>query len=135
MLKNIERHKETRFGVLVLCHFVTTNNGKLDMAQRGNKASADVIQCLQWFDSWPQNSVVYACLGKLSCIAPMQLIELALGLGASNRLFIWVLREGYKSDEFMKWLSEEEFEERTKGRGLLIQGWAPKLSILSHPDI
>ena len=135
MLKNIERHKETRFGVLVLCHFVTTNKGKLDIAQRGNNASADVIQCLQWLDSWPQNSVVYACLGTLSCVAPMQLIELALGLEASNRPFIWVIREGYKSNEFKKWLSEEEFEERTKGRGLLIHGWAPQLSILSHPAI
>ncbi|XWS43528.1 hypothetical protein CRYUN_Cryun16bG0111700 [Craigia yunnanensis] len=105
------------------------------MAQRGNNASANVIQCLQWLDSWSQNSAVYACLGKLSCIAPMQLIELSLGLEASNRPFIWVIREGYKSDEFKKWLSEEEFEERTKGRGHLIQGWAPKLSILSHPAI
>ncbi|XWS43525.1 hypothetical protein CRYUN_Cryun16bG0111400 [Craigia yunnanensis] len=121
MLKNKERHKEIRFGVLVLCHFVTTNKGKLDMAQRRNKASADVIQCLQWLELWPQNSVVYACLGKQSCIAPMQLSELAVGLEASNRTFIWVIREGYKSDEFKKWLSEEEFEERTEGRGLLIQ--------------
>ncbi|XVF07800.1 hypothetical protein REPUB_Repub06bG0171000 [Reevesia pubescens] len=111
------------------------NKGKLDMAQRGNKASVDVIQCLQWLDSWPQNTVVYACLGTLSCVAPMQLIELALGLEASNRPFIWVIREGYKSDEFKKWLSEEEFEERTKGRGVLIKGWAPQLSILSHPAI
>ncbi|XWS55906.1 hypothetical protein CRYUN_Cryun09bG0040300 [Craigia yunnanensis] len=95
------------------------NEGKLDMAQRGNKASVD-------------NSVVYVCLGTLSCVAPKQLIELALGIEASNRPFIWVIREGYKSDEFKKWLSEEEFEERTKGRGLLIQGWAPQLSILSH---
>ncbi|XVE96566.1 hypothetical protein REPUB_Repub02eG0233700 [Reevesia pubescens] len=102
------------------------------MSQRGNEPSVDAIQCLKWLDSCPQNSVVYACLGTLSCIAPMQLIELALGLEASNRPFIWVIRAGYKSDEFKKWLSEEEFEEWTKGRGLLIQGWAPQLSILSH---
>ncbi|MBA0588188.1 hypothetical protein Gorai_001301 [Gossypium raimondii] len=53
-------------------------------------------------------------------------------LEASNRPFIWIVREGYKSDEFNKWLSEEGFEERNKGRGLLIHGWAPQLSILSH---
>ncbi|MBA0857966.1 hypothetical protein Goshw_019648 [Gossypium schwendimanii] len=94
------------------------------MAERGNKSSVDVVQCLQWLDSWPQNSVTYVCLGTI--------IELALGLEASNRPFIWVVREGYKSDEFNKWLSEEGFEERNKGRGLLIHGWAPQLSILSH---
>ncbi|XVF55568.1 hypothetical protein PTKIN_Ptkin06aG0046400 [Pterospermum kingtungense] len=111
------------------------NKEKLDMSQRGNKTSADVVQRLQWLDSRPQNSVIYACLGTLSCVAPMQLVELALALEASNKPFIWVIREGYKSDEFRKWLSEEEFEERTKGRGLLIHGWAPQLSILSHPAI
>ncbi|EOY08012.1 UDP-Glycosyltransferase superfamily protein [Theobroma cacao] len=111
------------------------NKGKLDKAQRGNKASVEVIQCLQWLDSWPQNSVVYASLGTLSCVAPMQLTEMALGLEASNRPFIWVIREGYKSDEFKKWLSEEGFEERTKGRGFLVHGWAPQLSILSHPAV
>nr|KJB36979.1 hypothetical protein B456_006G185400 [Gossypium raimondii] len=63
------------------------------------------------------------------------IIELALGLEASNRPFIWIVREGYKSDEFNKWLSEEGFEERNKGRGLLIHGWAPQLSILSHTVI
>ncbi|XP_016725353.1 anthocyanidin 3-O-glucosyltransferase 4 [Gossypium hirsutum] len=26
------------------------------MAERGNKSSVDVVQCLQWLDSWPQNS-------------------------------------------------------------------------------
>ncbi|XWS43523.1 hypothetical protein CRYUN_Cryun16bG0111200 [Craigia yunnanensis] len=119
----------------MLCHFVTTNKAKLDMAQRGNKASADVIQCLQCLIHGHRNSIVYACIGKLSCIAPMQLIELALGLGASNMPFILVIREGYKSNELRKWLSEEEFAERTKGRGLLIQGWASILSILSHPAI
>ncbi|PPD71358.1 hypothetical protein GOBAR_DD31769 [Gossypium barbadense] len=62
----------------------------------------------------------------------LTIIELALGLEASNRPFIWVVRKGYKSDEFNKWLSEEGFEERNKGRGLLIHGWAPQLSILSH---
>ncbi|EOY28615.1 UDP-Glycosyltransferase superfamily protein [Theobroma cacao] len=111
------------------------NKGEIDKAQRGSKAFVDVSQYLQWLDSWPQNSVVYACFGTLSNVAPEQLIELALGLEASNRPFIWVIRDGNKSDEFKKWVSEEGFEERIKGRGLLIHGWAPQVLILSHPAV
>lgn len=62
-------------------------------------------------------------------------MELGLGLEASNRPFIWVIRKGYKTDELAKWISEERFEERTKGRSLLIWDWAPQLLILSHPAV
>ncbi|KAF8364642.1 hypothetical protein HHK36_033386 [Tetracentron sinense] len=53
----------------------------------------------------------------------------------SNRPFIWVIKVGDKSSELEKWLEEERFEERMKGRGLLIRGWVPQLLILSHPAI
>jgi UDP-glucosyl transferase 73C len=79
--------------------------------------------------------VVYACLGSLCNLIPSQLIELALALEASKRPFIWVIREGNKSEELEKWISEERFEERNKGRGLIIRGWAPQVLILSHPSI
>ena len=36
---------------------------------------------------------------------------------------------------FEKWIIEDGFEERTRGRGLLIRGWAPQVLILSHPAI
>lgn len=62
-------------------------------------------------------------------------MELGLGLEASNRSFIWVIRGGQKSEGLEKWISEENFEERVKDRGLIIRGWAPQLWILSHPAI
>jgi len=34
-----------------------------------------------------------------------------------------------------KWSKESGFEEKTKGVGLLIRGWAPQVLILSHPAI
>ncbi|XP_044506135.1 UDP-glycosyltransferase 73C4-like [Mangifera indica] len=111
------------------------NKDDLDMAQRGNsEASTEVNPYLKWLNSWPANSVIYACLGSLSNLTPAQLIELGLGLEATNRPFIWVIRRGqHDITELNKWL-EDGFEERVKGRGLLIRGWAPQVLILSHPS-
>lgn len=109
------------------------NKEELDKAERGNKASIDEDRCTKWLDSQELNSVLYVCLGSLSRLATAQLIELGLGLEASNRPFVWVIRS--VSDEFQAWIVEEKFKERIKGRGILIHGWAPQVLILSHPAI
>ncbi|KAA8516602.1 hypothetical protein F0562_016892 [Nyssa sinensis] len=109
------------------------NKDNLDKIERGSKASIDGEECLKWLDSWEPSSVVYASLGSLCRLTPPQMVELGLGLEASNRPFIWVISK--KSDELEKWILEEKFEERIKGRGLLIHGWAPQVLILSHSAI
>ncbi|XP_061992157.1 UDP-glycosyltransferase 73C4-like [Rosa rugosa] len=111
-----------------------SNDTELDKAQRGNKASVDENQCLKWLDSWPESSVVYVCLGSLSRVATLQLVELGLGLEASNQPFIWVVSRN-KTEEWENWLLEDGFEDRIRGRGLLIYGWAPQILILSHPAV
>ncbi|XP_057438230.1 UDP-glycosyltransferase 73C25-like [Lotus japonicus] len=111
------------------------NKDGLDKAQRGNKASINEHHCLKWLDLQQPKSVVYVCLGSLCNLIPSQLMELALALEATERPFIWVIREGNQFQELEKWMGEEGFEERTKGRGLVIRGWAPQVLILSHPAI
>lgn len=111
------------------------NKDDLDKAQRGNGASTNEHHCLKWLDLQQPKSVVYACLGSLCNLIPSQIMELALALEATERPFIWAIREGYKFEELEKWISEDGFEERTKGRGLIIRGWAPQVLILSHPSI
>ncbi|WRX24613.1 UDP-glucuronosyl/UDP-glucosyltransferase - like 10 [Theobroma cacao] len=107
-----------------------------DKAERGQKASIDDNQCLKpWLDSKKPGSVIYACLGSISGLTTWQLVELGLGLEASNQAFIWVIRGGKKSEGLEKWIAEEGFEERVKDRGLIIGGWAPQIWILSHPAI
>ncbi|CAJ1891076.1 unnamed protein product [Sphenostylis stenocarpa] len=110
------------------------NKDHLDKAQRG-RASIDVSQHLKWLDCQKTGTVIYVCLGSLCNLATPQLIELGLALEASERPFVWVIREGSHSEALEKWIEEYGFEERTNGRSLLIRGWAPQLLILSHPAI
>ncbi|KAJ4723638.1 Glycosyltransferase [Melia azedarach] len=112
------------------------NRDYLDKAERGNKASIDEPKCLvNWLDSKNPSCVIYACLGSLCNLIPSQMIELGLGLEASNRPFIWVIRDVETSEELQKWVIEDGFEERIEGRGVLIWGWAPQVLILSHPSV
>ncbi|TXG58409.1 hypothetical protein EZV62_016238 [Acer yangbiense] len=96
---------------------------------------AYVEEYSKWLDLQDSSSVLYACLGSLCNLIPAQLMELGLGLEASDRPFIWVIREGVNSKELQKWAMENGFEERNKGRGLVIWGWAPQVLILSHTAI
>ncbi|XVF55565.1 hypothetical protein PTKIN_Ptkin06aG0046100 [Pterospermum kingtungense] len=114
------------------------NKLDLDQAERGQKGLKDdhLRHCLKpWLDSKKPGSVIYACLGSISGLTTWQLVELGLGLEASNQAFIWVIRGGKRSEGLEKWIAEEKFEERVKDRGLIIRGWAPQLWILSHPAI
>ncbi|KAK9921074.1 hypothetical protein M0R45_029603 [Rubus argutus] len=128
--KKVKKDKLWCIGPASLC-----NKDELDKAQRGNKSSVDERHCLKWLDSWEPNSVLYACFGSLCNLIPAQLIELGLGLEASNKPFIWVVRGSSQLEELEKWIAENRFEERTKGRSLLIRGWAPQTLILSHPAV
>lgn len=133
-----KEYKKARNGKLWCVGPVSlSNREELDKAQRGNKSSVDEHQCLKWLDSWEPSSVVYACLGSLCNLRDSHLKELGLGLEASNRPFIWVIRAGNTNalEQLNKWIEEDGFEERIKSRGILVRGWAPQVLILSHPSI
>ncbi|XP_047154117.1 UDP-glycosyltransferase 73C1-like [Vigna umbellata] len=110
------------------------NKDHLDKVQRG-RDSVDESEHIKWLDGQKGGSVIYACLGSLCNLTAPQLIELGLALEASERPFIWVIREGNHSAALEKWIEENGFEERTSCRSLVIRGWAPQLLILSHPAI
>ncbi|KAK2983729.1 hypothetical protein RJ640_024082 [Escallonia rubra] len=124
------RKKVWSIGPVSLC-----NKDISDKFERGNKASIDENKCLGWLDSMEPKTVVYACHGSQCRLIPSQLVELGLGLEASNHPFIWVINAGERFLELESWLLKEKFEDRVKGRGLLIKGWAPQVLILSHPAI
>ncbi|KAK7394361.1 hypothetical protein VNO78_14886 [Psophocarpus tetragonolobus] len=113
-----------------------SNKDDMGKAMRSKRNSGDVeSEYVKWLDSRAPRSVIYVCLGSLNRATPEQLIEVGLGLEATKRPFIWVLRGAYRREEMDKWLEEEGFEERLKGRGILIKGWAPQVLILTHRAI
>nr|XP_043633454.1 UDP-glycosyltransferase 73E1-like [Erigeron canadensis] len=107
------------------------NNNKDD--DRGSKAAIDDHYCLQWLNQREAESVLYVSFGSVVPVSTKQSIELGLGLEATNKPFIWCVRT--KSKQLEEWFSESRFEERVRGRGLIIHGWAPQLLILSHPSV
>ncbi|XP_047316541.1 UDP-glycosyltransferase 73C6-like [Impatiens glandulifera] len=101
----------------------------------GNRTSSSTEEhtCLKWLDLQNPGSVIYVCLGSISRLNTAQMIELSLGIEASKRPFIWVART--QSIEFEEWMIEQGFEERNRENGLVIKGWAPQVSILSHSSV
>ncbi|XP_022762351.1 scopoletin glucosyltransferase-like [Durio zibethinus] len=126
--RNIVGRKTWHIGPLSLC-----NRNTEDISQRGNAASIDAVECLRWLDSKKHNSVFYICFGSVSWFSAAQLNEIAKGLEASGQDFIWVVRKVNNEDE-EEWLPEG-FEERLKGKGLIIRGWAPQVLILDHEAV
>eukprot|EP01018_Ginkgo_biloba_P036015 Gb_34742 [translate_table: standard] len=89
-------------------------------------------KCLQWLDMQKPASVLYVSFGSVAMKSQEQLQQLALGLEASQRPFLWVIRSDIAEGESM--VLPEGFVDRTKDRALLV-GWAPQVKVLSHPSV
>ncbi|GLJ07792.1 hypothetical protein SUGI_0074160 [Cryptomeria japonica] len=79
----------------------------------------------------------------LKTLTEEQTHALARGLEASEQPFVWTIKVPPKIDsassesttDHISTYLPEGFLERTKGRGLIIRGWAPQLVILSHISV
>jgi len=118
-----------------------------DSAIRNRKSSIDEEQCLEWLNSKAPASVLYVCFGSEVGPSDEEIRELALGLEAAQKPFIWVLQnyhnpppdhpphdQGNNEGGGDEYVLPEGFEGRIEGLGLIIRGWAPQLLILSHPS-
>uniref|UniRef100_A0A1D1Y162 UDP-glycosyltransferase 73B5 n=1 Tax=Anthurium amnicola TaxID=1678845 RepID=A0A1D1Y162_9ARAE len=97
-------------------------------ASKGDRSS-----WMAWLDEQATASVVYVGFGSFIYFTKQQHWEMARGLEASGRPFLWVLKESEFAGGGEGWLPEG-FEERMgeSGRGLLVRNWAPQPEILSH---
>ncbi|PON88092.1 UDP-glucuronosyl/UDP-glucosyltransferase [Trema orientale] len=98
------------------------------------RISSDEHECLKWLDSKRPNSVLYVSFGSLANFGDKQLMEIATGLEASGKEFIWVVRREKKEGVKEEWLPGG-FEERMEGKGLVLRGWAPQIPILEHQAV
>lgn len=99
----------------------------------------DDTSIIRWLDAHPRRSVLYISFGSQNSISIRQMAELALGLEASGRPFVWAVRPpvGFDpKDGFDPGWLPAGFEDRMAraGRGLVVRGWAPQARILAHPS-
>lgn len=122
--------KAWHVGPVSLC-----NRDAEDKAERGGKTTTiHDLECMKWLGTKKPNSVIYVCFGTVSKFPPSQLAEIAMGLEASGQQFIWVVRKDEEESKNEDWLPDG-FEERIKGKGLIIRGWAPQVMILEHEAV
>ncbi|EXB39080.1 Zeatin O-xylosyltransferase [Morus notabilis] len=93
--------------------------------------------CLEWLDKQERNSVLYISFGTTTFMEDEQIRELAIGLEKSGVKFLWVLRDADKGNVFdeseaRRLQLPQGFEERVKGKGIVVRDWAPQLEILGH---
>nr|AUR26628.1 UDP-glucosyltransferase 73A22 [Centella asiatica] len=127
--RNVMKRKAWHIGPVSLC-----NRKVEEKAERGKKSAIDEHECLKWLDGKDPSSVIYVCFGSVCSFPSTQLYELAMGLEASGRDFIWVVKKVKNGEQKDDWIPEG-FEERIKGKGLVIRGWAPQVLILDHEAI
>ncbi|KAF8779676.1 hypothetical protein HU200_002426 [Digitaria exilis] len=102
--------------------------GPLALPNPSTLGSTSNSPCIEWLDTKPAQSVLYLCFGTLTHVTEAQLYELAIGLEASRKPFLWVVRDS-------KWSPPEGWRERVGDRGMLVAGWAPQTAILQHPAV
>ncbi|XP_047341901.1 UDP-glycosyltransferase 89A2-like [Impatiens glandulifera] len=110
--------------------------GGIEGKFRVNPDDESVTRVMSWLDECPDGSVLYVCFGSQKVLNKAQMKALASALDLSGVRFIWVAKpppedmnnEGYG-------LVPDGFEDQVVGRGMIIKGWAPQVSILGHQAV
>ncbi|XP_061336690.1 flavonol 3-O-glucosyltransferase UGT89B1-like [Gastrolobium bilobum] len=91
---------------------------------RGGSSTVSRHELMTWLDSKPNGSVVYVCFGSRGVLTSEQMDVLTRALELSGVHFIFSVTGPD--------MIPSGFVDRVRGRGFIIEGWAPQLVILSH---
>ncbi|KAK8510376.1 hypothetical protein V6N13_100403 [Hibiscus sabdariffa] len=107
--------------------------------ERGGPGSIPQQQIIAWLDSFHvDKSVVYVGFGTQISLSKGQMEALALALEESGVPFIWAINDTLKGEQEDGQHGDDRnmvppgFEDKVRGKGLVIKGWTPQLAILEH---
>ncbi|XP_044377512.1 indole-3-acetate beta-glucosyltransferase-like [Triticum aestivum] len=84
--------------------------------------------CIKWLDAKSSRSVVYVSFGSNASIGAAQMEELARGLLAAGKPFLWVVRAGEEAQ-----LPRHVLDVAATASGdALVVRWSPQLDVLAH---
>ncbi|XP_012080127.2 UDP-glycosyltransferase 74B1 [Jatropha curcas] len=98
-----------------------------DTAYGASLWETETDQCLKWLDTKPSQSVIYVSFGSMANISAKQVEEMAWGLKASNRPFLWVIKESENK-------LPVDFLDSVGEIGLVVS-WCNQLEVLTHQAI
>ncbi|CAL5051901.1 unnamed protein product [Urochloa decumbens] len=90
--------------------------------------------CVAWLDAQAPGSVLYISFGSLAVMSPEQLAELAWGLAATGRPFLWAVRPGLVAGDRGADALPEEFVAETRDRCFIAE-WCAQEQVLRHPAV
>ncbi|KAG8062175.1 hypothetical protein GUJ93_ZPchr0003g17491 [Zizania palustris] len=83
--------------------------------------------CMQWLDTKPPSSVAYVSFGSFASLGAAQTEELARGLLAVGKPFLWVVRATEEAQ-----LPRDLLDGATASGTALVVRWSPQLDVLAH---
>ncbi|KAM7463823.1 hypothetical protein LguiA_031944 [Lonicera macranthoides] len=90
---------------------------------------------IEWLNGKKPGSTVLVSFGSECYLSKDEIKEIARGLELSGVNFLWVVR--FSTGEKLKMVDvlPDGFLEKVKERGLIVEGWAPQVRILSHASV
>jgi UDP-glucose:(indol-3-yl)acetate beta-D-glucosyltransferase len=105
-----------------------------DATGRGITYGANLLNpddaCIKWLDTKAPGSVVYVSFGSFASLGAAQTEELARGLLAAGRPFLWVVRATEERD-----LPRHLLDGPAASGAAMVARWCPQLDVLAHPAV